>query len=380
MAKRAKKKKGGFKGLLLILVLALIAAGGLAWRHYTVFIAQPMQGLRDGQQVSVGKGSALPQLLRKLRAAGVDQGFDIEWQVLARQLGAAGKLQVGDYALKNGMTPGELLRNIRDGKVVSYRFTLIDGWNIRDLRKALAKAEPMKHTIDAMSDVQLMTALGHPGQHPEGRFLPETYQYTVGGSDVDVLKQAHAAMDKALAAAWSSRAQDLPLKTPEEALVLASIVEKESGVADDRPKVAGVFLRRLGKGMRLETDPTVIYGMGTAYAGNIRKKDLQTDTPYNTYLRSGLPPTPISMPGKAALQAVTHPDGGDALFFVASGDGSGHSLFASTYEAHQANVRAYLARYRAGQAKGPLTGTSTSAGGNDSVTSSAPVPTGAAKP
>ena len=380
MAKRAKKKKSGFKGLLLILVLAVLAAAGLAWRHYTVFIAQPMQGLRDGQQISVGKGSALPQLLRKLRAAGVDQGFGIEWQVLARQLGAAGKLQVGDYALKNGMTPGELLRNIRDGKVVSYRFTLIDGWNIRDLRKALAKAEPMKHTIDAMSDVQLMTALGHPGQHPEGRFLPETYQYTVGGSDVDVLKQAHAAMDKALAAAWSSRAQDLPLKTPEEALVLASIVEKESGVADDRPKVAGVFLRRLGKGMRLETDPTVIYGMGTAYAGNIRKKDLQTDTPYNTYLRSGLPPTPISMPGKAALQAVTHPDGGDALFFVASGDGSGHSLFASTYEAHQANVRAYLARYRAGQAKGPLTGTSTSAGGNDSVTSSAPVPTGAAKP
>ena len=185
-------------------------------------------------------------------------------------------------------------------------------------------------------------------------------------------------MDKALAAAWSSRAQDLPLKTPEEALIMASIVEKESGVADDRPKVAGVFLRRLGKGMRLETDPTVIYGMGVAYAGNIRKKDLQTDTPYNTYLRAGLPPTPISMPGKAALQAVTHPDGGDALYFVASGDGSGRSLFASTYPEHQANVRAYLARYRAGQAKGPLTGTSTSTDDADSVAT--PAPAGAAKP
>lgn len=378
MAKRVKKKKRGFKGLLLILVLALLAAGWLAWRHYTVFIAQPMHGLRDNQQVSVGKGSALPQLLRKLRAAGVGQGFDVEWQLLARQLGAAGKLQVGDYALKNGMTPSELLRNIRDGKVVSYRFTLIDGWNIRDLRKALGKAEPLKHTIDAMSDAQLMTALGHSGQHPEGRFLPETYQYTVGGSDVDVLRQAYAAMDKALATAWSSRVQDLPLKTPEEALILASIVEKESGVADDRPKVAGVFLRRLGKGMRLETDPTVIYGMGAAYAGNIRKKDLQTDTPYNTYLRSGLPPTPISMPGKAALQAVTHPDAGDALYFVASGDGSGHSLFASTYQQHQANVRAYLARYRAGQAKGPLTGTSTSS--DDAEPTTTPAPAGAAKP
>lgn len=376
MAKRAKKKKGGFKGLLLVLVLAAIAAGWLAWRHYTIFIAQPMHGLHDGQQVSVGKGSALPQLLRKLRAAGVGQGYDLEWQLLARQLGAAGKLQVGDYALKNGMTPAELLSNIRDGKVVSYRFTLIDGWNIRDLRKALDKAEPLKHTIDAMTDAQLMATLGHPGQHPEGHFLPETYQYTVGGRDIDVLKQAHAAMDKALAAAWSGRAQDLPLKTPEEALILASIVEKESGAAEDRPKVAGVFLRRLGKGMRLETDPTVIYGMGTAYAGNIRKKDLQTDTPYNTYLRGGLPPTPISMPGKAALQAVTHPDGGDALYFVASGDGSGRSLFAASYPEHQANVRAYLARYRAGKAKGPLTGTQTSTDDADST----PVPAGVSRP
>ncbi len=375
MAKRAKNGKRGFGRAVLLLLLVAAVLAWLGWRHYTGFIAAPMHGLRDGQQISVDKGNALPQLLRKLRAAGVGQGSEIEWQMLARQLGAAGKLQVGVYALKNGMTPAELLRNIRDGKVISYRFTLIDGWNIRDLRKALGKTEPMKHTIDAMDDAQLMAALGHPGQHPEGRFLPETYQYNVGGSDIDVLKQAHAAMDKTLAAAWSSRAPDLPLKTPEEALVLASIVEKESGIADDRPKVAAVFLRRLAKGMRLETDPTVIYGMGTAYAGNIRKKDLQTDTPYNTYLRAGLPPTPISMPGKAALQAVMHPAGGDALYFVATGDGSGRSLFASTYGEHQANVRAYLARYRAGLAKGPLTGTSTS---GDDEPSSPPAATAAA--
>ncbi|PNS08261.1 endolytic transglycosylase MltG [Solilutibacter silvestris] len=376
---RAPKKKRGFKGLFLVLLLALAAAGYLAWRHYTVFVGQPFSGLRDDQRISVGKGNALPQVLRRLRAAGVTEGFDIEWQVLARQLDAAGKLQVGEYALKNGMTPGELLRNIRDGKVVSYRFTLIDGWNIRDLRKALAKAEPLTHTIDAMTDAQLMAALGHGGQHPEGRFLPETYLYNTGDSDLGVLKQAYAAMDKVLASEWASRAQGLPFKTPDDALTLASIVEKETGNPDDRAKIAGVFVRRLAAGMRLETDPTVIYGMGTSYAGNIRKKDMQTDTPYNTYLRVGLPPTPISMPGKAALQSVMHPAPGDAIYFVSSGDGSGHSLFATTFTEHQANVNTYLARYRAGQAKGPLVGTTTSTD-DATVQTPAPAPAGAAKP
>lgn len=380
MAKRAKKAKRGFKGVFLILLFAVLAVAWLAWRHYTTFVGQRFSGLKDEQRINVGKGNAMPQLLRKLRAVGVQQGYEAEWQLLARQLGAAGKLQVGEYAVKNGMTPGELLRNIRDGKVVSFRFTLIDGWNIRDLRKALAKAEPLKHTIDAMNDAQLMAALGNAGQHPEGRFLPETYQYNTGDSDLSVLKQAHVAMKKALAAAWAARADGLPFKTPDDALTLASIVEKETGNPDDRAKIAGVFVRRLEKGMRLETDPTVIYGMGTAYAGNIRKKDLQTDTPYNTYLRAGLPPTPISMPGKAALQAVTHPAGGDAIYFVSSGDGSGHSLFAATYAEHQANVRTYLARYRAGQAKGPLTGTATTGDDQDgSTTTASPATTSATK-
>ena len=191
-----------------------------------------------------------------------------------------------------------------------------------------------------------MAKLGFAGQHPEGRFLPETYQYTRGDSDLDVLGRAHKAMQQALAAAWASRAPGLPLKTPGDALVLASIVEKETGAASERPKIAGVFVRRLQKGMLLQTDPTVIYGMGASYNGNIRKADLLADTPYNTYVHPGLPPTPIAMPGAAALRAATHPDDGDALYFVAIGDGSGKQLFAGTLAEHQANVRASIANYR----------------------------------
>jgi UPF0755 protein len=191
-----------------------------------------------------------------------------------------------------------------------------------------------------------MRALGHGGQHPEGRFLPETYDYTRGDSDLDVLRRAHDAMDKALDAAWQSRAPDLPLHSKDEALALASIVEKETGVPEERPQIAAVFLRRLQIGMRLQTDPTVIYGLGTRYAGNIHKADLLADTPYNTYTRAGLPPTPIAMPGRAALQAATHPAQSDALYFVAVGDGSGRHVFTRSLTEHQAAVQAYLQRYR----------------------------------
>jgi UPF0755 protein len=198
-----------------------------------------------------------------------------------------------------------------------------------------------------MDDAALMDALGHPGEHPEGRFLPETYHYTRGDSDLDLLGRAHEAMARALDEAWASRDPGLPLASKDEALVLASIVEKETGVAEERPRIAGVFVRRLGKGMKLQTDPTVIYGMGDAYTGNIRKGDLLADTPYNTYTRAGLPPTPIAMPGAGALQAATHPADGDAIYFVAVGDGSGRHVFSATLAEHQAAVRDYLRNYRA---------------------------------
>jgi UPF0755 protein len=236
---------------------------------------------------------------------------------------------------------------MRDGKVLSYRFTIVEGWNVRQLRAALAKARPLKQETADLDDATLMKTLGHPGQHPEGRFLPETYAYTRNDSDLDLLRRAHAALDKALDAAWQSRVADLPLASKDEALVLASIVEKETGIASERPQIAGLFLRRLKLGMRLQTDPTVIYGMGSRYAGNLRKSDLLADTPYNTYTRDGLPPTPIAMVGADALQAVTHPADGDALYFVAVGDGSGKHVFSKTLAEHEAAVREYIRRYRA---------------------------------
>jgi len=340
------KLRGGFRlAFVLLLLVAGIAAGWL-WQRYTAFADQPVSGIEAGETLVVERGDSLPRVVARLREAGVQEGHRLEWQLLARQLGAAGRIQVGEYALEPGITPRQLLEQLRDGDVIGHRFTIVEGWNIRELRAALAKATPLGHEVTGLDDAALMEALGHAGQHPEGRFLPETYVYTRGDSDLDILRRAHAGMQQALQKAWDARDPDTVLKTPEEMLVLASIVEKETGIAEERPRIAGLFLRRLELGMRLETDPTVIYGMGSAYAGNIRKRDLQTDTPYNTYVRAGLPPTPIAMPGVAALEAVANPAPGKALFFVAVGDGSGRHLFADTYAEHQANVRRYLGNYR----------------------------------
>ena len=288
-------------------------------------------------------------MVDRLQDAGVRTGPLLHWRLLARQLDADGRLQVGEYALAPGTTPQSLLLAMRDGKVVRRNFTIVEGWNIRDLRAALARAPMLGQETANLDDAALMKALGQAGQHPEGRFLPETYAWVRGDSDLDILARAHDAMQDALDRAWAARAADLPLKTKDEALVLASIVEKETGIAEERPAIAGLFARRLKIGMRLQTDPTVIYGMGASYAGNIRRADLATDTPYNTYTRAGLPPTPIAMPGKAALQAATHPAAGEALYFVAVGDGSGRHVFSKSLDAHNAAVREYVQRYRARQ-------------------------------
>lgn len=351
MSRKSTRRSFGriSSGFLLLLLLAAAAAGFWLWQRYTSFADAPLSGLEAGETVMVARGDSLPVVVRKLRDAGVREGDLIEWRALAKQLGAAGKLQVGEYALEPGTSPRKLLLAMRDGRVIRHRFTIVEGWNIRELRAALAKATPLKLQTHKLDDAALMKALGAPGQHPEGRFLPETYLYTRGDSDLDVLKRAHEAMAKALAAAWERRSPDNVLRTPDEMLVLASIVEKETGIASERPQIAGLFARRLKLGMRLETDPTVIYGAGTAYDGNIRKRDLRADNPYNTYLIAGLPPTPIAMPGIDALEAVARPADGDALFFVAVGDGSGRHLFARTYAEHQANVRAYLKNYRSAQ-------------------------------
>ena len=350
----APRKKSRF-GMLALLFLTLIvvtvgALGVVAYQRFLGFADAAIAGITPGDSVIVAPGDSLPKVLRKLGELGIETR-DLEWRALAKQMGAAGKIQIGEYVLVPGMTPRDLLSRMRDGKVMNYRFTIVEGWNIRDLRAALTKATPLKQTTADLDNAALMRTLGLGAQHPEGRFLPETYLYTRSDSDLDVLKRAAEAMQKALTEAWSGRDQDLPLKTPYEMLTLASVVEKETGIASERPQIAGLFLRRLKVPMRLETDPTVIYGMGTAYSGNIRKSDLRADTPYNTYTRDGLPPTPIAMPGRDALQATAHPAPGDALFFVAVGDGSGRHVFTKTYAGHQSAVADYIKRYREQQAR-----------------------------
>ena len=355
MSRRRRRAPAGgfFRRALLLLLVAAVLAGGWYWQRYRSFADKPLAGIEAGDSLVVQRGDSLGSVLRTLEETGIATGERVQWQVLARELGAAGKLQAGEYALDAGISPRALLLAMRDGKVVRRMFTIVEGWNIRELRAALAKVDELEHDSGALDDAALMKALGHPGQHPEGRFLPETYAWVRGDSDLDILKRAHAAMATALDAAWAARAPDVPLKSKQEALVLASIVEKETGIAEERPAIAGVFARRLEIGMRLQTDPTVIYGMGAAYTGNIRRSDLTTDTPYNTYTRDGLPPTPIAMPGEAALKAATRPAAGDALYFVAVGDGSGRHVFSSSLAEHNAAVRQYLQRYRAQQQAAP---------------------------
>ncbi|WP_093135891.1 endolytic transglycosylase MltG [Pseudoxanthomonas sp. GM95] len=337
------------RAILLVVVLLALAVAAVAlwgWQRYQSFQSAPLPGLQAGQIAQVKQGDSFRGVLARLRGQGITVGTDLEWQVLARQLDAAGKLKVGEYALEPGTTPRTLLQNMRAGHIIQYRVTIVEGWNFRQLRAALNAAMPLLHETATLDDAALMTAIGHAGEHPEGRFLPETYVYSRGDRDIDVLKRAHDDMEKTLAAAWAQRAEDLPLTTPDQALILASIVEKETGIAEERAQIAGVFARRLAMGMKLQTDPTVIYGIGSAYDGNIRRRDLTTDTPYNTYTRVGLTPTPIAMPGRDALQAATHPAAGDALYFVALGDGSGRHVFSATLAQHNAAVRQYLDRMR----------------------------------
>ncbi|MCO5054409.1 endolytic transglycosylase MltG [Thermomonas sp.] len=332
---------------LLVAVLLSATVLGWAWLRYHRFADAPLAGIHEGESLVVARGDNLFKVLDKLQAQGIAPGDRLLWQLLAKDTDAAGKIQTGEYALTPQTSPRSLLLAMRNGKVVRRMFTIVEGWTMRDLRAALRKVPLLEQKIAEVDDAALMEALGQKGQPAEGRFLPETYAWTRGESDLDILWRAYAAMDRELDAAWADREDNLPLKNRTEALILASIIEKETGVADERPQIAGVFLRRLRMGMRLQTDPTVIYGMGSRYAGNLRRADLEADTPFNTYTRAGLPPTPIAMPGKAALRAAVHPAPGDALYFVAVGDGSGRHVFSATLGGHNTAVRDYVQRQRA---------------------------------
>ncbi|NWG76436.1 MAG: endolytic transglycosylase MltG, partial [Rubrivivax sp.] len=260
-----------------------------------------------------------------------------------RWSGDASRIRAGSYEVHAGVTPRELLAKMVRGDEVLEAVRLIEGWTFRQFRAALAAAPALRQTIAGLSDAEVMAALDSPGKPAEGWFFPDTYLYSRGVSDLTVLRRAHAAMQRALEAAWAQRAADLPLKSPDEALILASIVEKETGADADRGQVAGVFVNRLRIGMRLQTDPSVIYGLGDAFDGNLTRRHLDTDTPYNTYTRAGLPPTPIAMPGLASLRAAVNPEPTKALYFVARGDGS--SVFSETLDAHNRAVN----RYQRGQ-------------------------------
>jgi UPF0755 protein len=340
-----KKSFRVLPALLALTLLVVVAVGGWIWQRYQGFADTPIAITGSERILTVVPGDGFHDILGKLRGLGVGEGHDLEWQALAHEMQVVSRLQVGDYAIGNGITPRELLEKLESGQVIQHRFTIVEGWNIRELRAALAADAVLVQELPELDDAALMAALERSGVAAEGRFLPETYHYTRGMSDLDLLRRAALAMDKALDDAWKMRATETPLRGPDELLTLASIVEKETGRADERPAIAGVFARRLQLGMKLQTDPTVIYGMGSAYAGNIRRKDLETDTPYNTYTRTGLPPTPIAMPGRAALVAAARPADGDALYFVARGDGS-HVFSASLAEHNRAVACHQLRRCR----------------------------------
>ena len=249
-------------------------------------------------------------------------------------------LRSGEFELTPGMSGREMVARLSSDNIVTYRLTIPEGWTFAQMRRALAEAPKLEHRTQDMSDAEVMAALGHEDEHPEGRFFPDTYRYHKGMTDLALLERAYARMDNMLRDAWAGRSDDLPLETPYEALILASLIERETGVPNERRRIAGVFVRRLERGMRLQTDPTVIYGMGEDYDGNITRDDLRRETPYNTYVIDGLPPTPIAMPGEASLEAAVDPASGDALYFVSRGDGSHY--FSSTLAEHNAAVRRYI--------------------------------------
>lgn len=324
--------------LLLILLPAAVMVAGAAW-----WLQHPLALARPTVELSIEPGTPP----REVAAAWVRAGVQTEPTLLYqwfRWSGQARRMRAGSYELEPGVTPSTLLDKMVQGDEAFERVRLIEGWTFRQFRAALAQAQHLKPASVGMSDAELMAAIGLAGQPPEGRFFPDTYAYSRGVSDLTVLKRAAAMQSQRLATAWAGRAANLPLQTAEQALVLASIVEKETGLAADRGRIAGVFINRLRLGMPLQTDPSVIYGLGEAYDGRLRKRDLQADTPYNTYTRGGLPPTPIAMPGLASLRAALQPEPTSALYFVARGPGDGASVFSDDLAAHNRAVSQYRSK------------------------------------
>lgn len=325
----------------IVVVGALVVVAAIAgWRFVDWQFERMEQPLSLNEPVSmtIERGTTLQGLARELDARGyLPSAFWL--RVRARLQPELTRLQSGYYRLEDGMSPLAFIRRVIAGDTHSWSVRIPEGWTFERVRQRLAAAEPLRHELEGKSGEAVMAHLGQPGMDPEGWFFPAVYQYEQGDSDLDVLERAHDRMQGLLSRIWADRQEDLPLTSSYEALILASIVELETPLSEEKPRVAGVFVRRLEQGMRLQTDPTVIYGMGDDYEGQIGHADLRQHTPYNTYRIDGLPPTPIGMPGESSLRAVVNPAEGEALYFVAKGDGSHY--FSSTLEGHNEAVRRY---------------------------------------
>ncbi len=316
-----------------ILVIVVVVAAGVYWA------SQPI--LPDNQSIvefTITPGSGASSAAREIANAGAPLDPYL-FTLFVRSMRQGGKIKAGSYELKPGVTPRELLRKLVNGEFAQKSLTIIEGWTFRQMRQAIFENPGLKHDTTGLSDAELMSKISTQYTHPEGLFFPDTYLFPKGASDMVIYQQAFASMRKHLDNMWARRDLSLPYQSPYEALIMASIVEKETGQKSERGLVAGVFVNRLKVGMLLQTDPTVIYGMGEQYQGRIYKKDLLSSTPYNTYLKKGLPPTPISLPGAASLEAAMHPDPTHALYFVARGDGTSH--FSTNLSEHNQAVNLY---------------------------------------
>ncbi|HNQ03758.1 MAG TPA: endolytic transglycosylase MltG [Thiobacillaceae bacterium] len=321
---------------LLALLLALPVMGGV-W-----YVLTPMHtGATYPLDFSVHQGTSLKMAIRDMEAAGALRHPRL-FELLARMMGKAQAIKAGSYGLPEAVTPLALLRKITVGETVLGKVTVIEGWTFADMRRALDAQADLRHDSAGMSDAELMRAIGADADRPEGRFFPDTFFFDRGSSDLALYRRAYHTMQTALRDAWSQRVPNLPYTSPEQALIMASIIEKETGVADERTLIAAVFVNRLRIGMRLQADPTVIYGLGSRFDGNLRRVDLEADTPYNTYTRAGLPPTPIALPGADALHAALNPANSRALYFVASGDG--RHVFSTSLDEHNRAVARYQRR------------------------------------
>jgi UPF0755 protein len=331
-------------------LLARVVAGGtvlgataavviwLAWLDMSTALDAPIYPPEAPTFFRIEKGETLARIAANLARRGwIEQPLYLE--IEARRQGIGGRLQAGLYEIDSGVSIRQILRDFVDGHVASFSVTFVEGTRFVDMRATLALAANLEQQLPSLSDAQVMATFGGDSGHPEGRFFPSTYYYGDGDSDIDVLARAYRQMDEVLTALWNGRDPGLPYKDPFEALTMASIIEKETAGADERDVIAGVFVRRLQRNMKLQTDPTVIYGLGESFDGDLRRRDLDMDTPYNSYTRTGLPPTPIAMPGAASINAALHPADGNGLYFVAKGDGTHH--FSASLREHNRAVRMY---------------------------------------